>query len=86
MLTYAGRSYLLLDLDSLAGPRSLSQILAGFVSVEYHVGPVLRMTYDDESWGHTKVFGLFHPELAIALGDCLKQVIRTSEAVALIEP
>ena len=32
------------------------------------------MTYDDEAWLHSKVFGFFHPELAIALGQCLLQV------------
>jgi hypothetical protein len=76
-----GGSYLLLDLDSLAGPRSLSQVMSGVTAVEYHVGPVIRMTYDDEAWLHSKAFGLFHPELAIALGQCLKQVIRPSPAV-----
>jgi len=55
---------------------SLSQIMSGIVAVEYHVGPVIRMTYDDETWLHSKVFGFFHPELAIALGQCLLQVIR----------
>ena len=56
-----GGGYLLLDLDSLGGPRSLSQIMNGFTAVEYHVGPVIRMTYDDQTWLYSKAFALFHP-------------------------
>jgi hypothetical protein len=49
------RSYLRIDLETLAGSRSLSQIMHGVQAVEYHVGAVIRMTYDDEAWLHSKV-------------------------------
>ena len=53
--------------------------------VEYHVGPVIRMIYDDSSLLDSKAFNLLHPEVAIALGDCLKQVQQIQEAKAHVQ-
>lgn len=36
------------------------QILAGHRLVEYFVGPLIRLMYDDSTYTESKVFGLIH--------------------------